>query len=325
MNPKLSIVILNWNGKKYLKDCLCSVFEQDYEDFNVVFVDNHSTDDSTAFVRENFPKVEVLQLDENYGFSKGTNIGIKYVLKKNNPGFILLLNNDTHIIQKDTFTRLVNFLEKDKKTGILGCKLVFPDGRVQCAGERINPLLAGGIALIERPMGEGPYKVDAIWGAVFLIKRAVIDKIGLFDEDFSPYLCEDADYCLRAKKAGYLTKIAPSIEVIHYLGPSISKIPSGYVDSVRKKNTVRFLVLNSYLPVSIFRLLYEANLYLKYFLVSLFERKNKEVAASPWNLKIRHDWKAMSRTFLQNYPLNTKFLKNIILKRIYRPKKIWYQ
>jgi len=108
MNPKVSIIIGNWNGKEYLKDCLKSVFDQQYLNFKVILVDNGSVDNSLEFVKKNYSAVEIISLDKNYGFAKANNIGIKHALKKYNPSYVLLQNNDTILLKDNAFTELIN-------------------------------------------------------------------------------------------------------------------------------------------------------------------------------------------------------------------------
>jgi GT2 family glycosyltransferase len=120
LNSEVCIIILNWNGKELLKDCLSSLFKlTGYPNYKVIVVDNGSTDGSFECVKKNFTQVDVLPLDKNYGFAKGNNKGIKYALKKYKPRYILLLNNDTKIIQRDWLTKLVETVESDKKMGLL--------------------------------------------------------------------------------------------------------------------------------------------------------------------------------------------------------------
>ena len=107
-HPLVAIIILNWNGKHLLRTCLSSLFKlTDYPNYKVIVVDNGSTDGSVEYVKKHFPKADILALDKNYGYAKGNNEGIKYALKKYNPDYVLLLNNDTKIIQKDWLCRAV--------------------------------------------------------------------------------------------------------------------------------------------------------------------------------------------------------------------------
>jgi len=222
-HPKVCIIILNWNGKELLKDCLSSIFKlTDYPNYKVIVVDNGSTDGSVEFVKKNFPKADVLALDKNYGFSKGNNIGIKYALKKYKPKYILLLNNDTKIIQKDWLTKLVETAESDEKIGIVGPKLIYPDGRIQHAGIDIKNLKHRGI-YEPKSMYTKIEGIDAVTGTCLLISLKTISKIGCLDEVYSPFSFEDVDFCLRAKRQGFKIIFNGKVVLIHREGVSTRK------------------------------------------------------------------------------------------------------
>lgn len=325
MNPSISIIILNWNGREYLQDCLASVFNQGYDNFKVIFVDNHSTDDSVDFVRQNFPNAEIITLDENYGFAKGNNIGIKHTIEKHNPDYIFLLNNDTIIVKKDVLKQLIDIAESDKKIGILGCRLIFCNGRIQYVGTQVKLLSPLGIKWIEpfKKIPHEAYEVYSASGAAFLIKRFVINRIGLFDEGFSPLYYEEIDYCARARKAKFLVKMAYSLEIMHHHGGSSRNKPPEYLNFVLRTNSIRFALLNFPLPLLIVRIFYEFYLLLKYLPANILERKHKDISIAPFNLRIRQNFKN-SLIFLFNpYAINLKNLRDIIYKRVFRTKKIY--
>ncbi len=226
--PLVSIIILNWNGKKLLKDCLSSLFKlTSYPNYKVIVVDNGSTDGSVEYVKKHFPKADILPLDKNYGFSKGNNEGIKYALKKYNPKYILLLNNDTEIIQKDWLTKMVEVAESDKKIGIVGCSLLFPDRTLQHAGMRrfSELILPSYIHRLSFQKVQNNFRIILVaLGACFMIKKSVIDKIGKLDEIYTPASYEDLDYFVRARKAGFLAVCAHNVKIIHKVSLSWKKI-----------------------------------------------------------------------------------------------------
>ena len=230
VSSKVCIIILNWNGKELLKDCLSSLFKlTDYPNYKVIVVDNGSTDGSVEFIKRNFKKADVLALDKNYGFSKGNNIGIKYALKKYNPKYILLLNNDTKIIQRDWLAKLVETAESDEKIGIVGPKLIYPDGRIQHVWTIVNPYrLSFFITHPKRGKVDNDKLsiikvVDALSAACMLVKRSVIEKIGLLDENFTPFWLEDIDFSLRAKNQKFKLVYNGKVRVIHLEGISTKK------------------------------------------------------------------------------------------------------
>ena len=310
MIPRVSVILLNFNGKEFLRDCLASILKQSYDNFNVILVDNHSTDGSLEFVRDNFPVVEVIALDRNYGFPKGHNIGIKYALEKHNPDYFLLLNNDIKIVREDTIKRLIEVAQNDRKTGILGCKLIYPDGKAQCVGGRLSPLSRFLFNWMDpsKETSQEIYEADIIIGAALLIKTPVINRIGLFDEGFSPMLSEEIDFCIRAKRCGFLLKIVPSLEIIHYLGQCLKKQPSDYISWINQKNYIRFMLLNAPLYLLIYGLSCEFYNTLKYITISIL-KKNERLDLA---------------TFFNPYLINIKNLREIVWRRTHRTAKLWF-
>jgi len=281
--PKVCIIVLNWNGKELLKDCLSSLFKlTDYPNYKVIVVDNGSTDGSVEYVKKNFPKADVLALDKNYGFSKGNNIGIKYALKKYRPKYILLLNNDTRIIQKDWLTKLVEIAESDEKIGIVGCNLIFPDGSLQHDGVKsLHNIIFPNY--VERK----PYKtydktlgyVIATNGACFLIRSEIIERYQIFyDEMFSPASYEDIDLFLRARKKGLKILHRYDVKIIH----------KASITWKRQANDFRFWLISrnySFVLLKHFK---------KYILLGISLRlltcifyKSDENSPNPRNIKVR--------------------------------------
>ncbi|MEM5830514.1 MAG: glycosyltransferase family 2 protein [Candidatus Aenigmatarchaeota archaeon] len=308
--PLVCIIILNWNGKELLKKCLSSLISlTDYPNYKVIVVDNGSTDGSVEFVKKNYPNVDVLALDKNYGFTGGNNRGIVYVIKKYNPKYVLLLNNDTEIIERDWLKKLVETAESNKRIGIVGCKLLYPDRTIQHAGIKITFLSEH----IGRYESEDKYSeirsVGAVTFACVLIKKEVFEKIGLLDETFFAGH-EDLDFCHRARKNGFLVVYNGKTKLIHYESVTVKKIFSekkwymerfgGFVIALRYYNFLYFLFV---LFVYIFQ--------------SFFERRNPKISiTSLLNLKPRKNFiKALILTLiaLKNSLIYFKFYKNSYL------------
>jgi GT2 family glycosyltransferase len=295
--PRVCIIILNWNGKELLKTCLTSLFKlTDYPNYKVIVVDNGSTDGSIEYVKKNFPKADVLALDKNYGFSKGNNEGIKYAIKKYNPEYIILLNNDIKICQKDWLLRIVKVAEDNEKIGIVGCRLVSP-------GKKNVEYFHGFL----KPTGMKPCKdeimqeVDWVLGALFLIKRRVVDKIGLLDEGFSPIFYEEIDYCARARAAGYKIIYNPLVTAIHLDGGTLRKVEArGYLYFVNQKNKFRFILLNYPISWILLRIPWEVGVLIN----SIFTGKFLPL--------------------LKAYIITLKNLMEILKKRRNRTMKIWF-
>lgn len=236
----LSIIILNWNAKDLLKDCLNSIYENTKDlSYEIIIVDNNSSDGSCAMVKENFLHRENFSLIENKdnkGFAWGNNQAIRVAKGR----AILLLNPDT-LINENAINKTYECLVKDEKLGVAGCKVLNIDGTLQLACRRMAPRpkdaffkIFGISKLFKNNKNLTRYNlthvsedefldVDSVSGCFLMIKREVIDKIGLLDETFFMY-GEEMDWCMRAKKAGYIVRYCPVGTIIHYKGESSKKL-----------------------------------------------------------------------------------------------------
>jgi len=228
----LSIIIVNWNGCDIIKNCLESIFENIKNlDYEVIVVDNNSADSSPRMIKDKFPSVNLIELDKNYGFAKANNIGIS----KSSGKYIVLLNSDT-TVKKGSFEKIIEYMDKDTKAGIVGPKLVYGNGDYQYSYGRFPTLLteiSGFLFLSKIPMLNAFFKdrfieekydcvteVDWISGACLFFKRDIIEKTTLLDEQFFMYM-EDIDFCLRAKSIGWKVMFYPFAEVVHLVGRSV--------------------------------------------------------------------------------------------------------
>jgi len=229
----LCIVIVNYNTERLLRDCLQSVYASaNGTPLNVWVVDNNSHDDSVAMVKASFPKAQVIENPCNVGFSKANNL----VISRSESDYVLLLNPDTLVIG-DAIERMVKFMDENPKVGIAGCKVLNRDGTLQLACRRSIPtprvafFRLTGLSLLfpkSRVMAEynltyqspeQTHEVGAVSGAFLMIRRKVIDEIGLLDERFFMY-GEELDWCLRAKRAGWTVMYHPAAQIVHYKGES---------------------------------------------------------------------------------------------------------
>jgi hypothetical protein len=214
-HPLISVVVVNYNGKKFLSDCLNSIFCQTYLPFEVILVDNASHDGSVEYVRQNFPDVKMVTQSTNLGFAGGTNAGIRQA----NGEFILTLNNDT-IVTPDFIDELAKPMVSDPLVGMCASKMIFPDGRINSTAICIS---RSGAAW-DRGLGEpdrGQYDVEKeVFGpcaGAALYRHTMFDEIGLFDEDFFLYM-EDVDLAFRARLSGWKCMYVPTARVIHVHG-----------------------------------------------------------------------------------------------------------
>jgi GT2 family glycosyltransferase len=215
MNPLISVIVVNYNGLRFLKPCLSSLVCQSFKESEIILVDNGSSDGSPDYVRKHFPSVTLLETGENRGFGGGVNAGIAIAKGE----FILTLNND---ITADG--RLLEEIHKpmlcDPDIGMCGAKMLLPDGRIYSAGI----LIFRSGAAMDRGIYEpdtGKYDRDEeVFGScagATLYRRAMLDKIGLFDEDFFLYM-EDVDLAFRGQLAGWRCRYVPAARVVHEYG-----------------------------------------------------------------------------------------------------------
>ncbi len=202
----------------------------------ILVVDNASTDGSAAAIRERFPELQLLALDENIGFARANNLAAKEAAKTKRERYLLLLNPDT-VATRTAFVELVTFADARPEAGIFGGRTTFPDGslnRASCWG-RPTPwstfCLGSGLAALFRgssffdPESLGAWarnterQVDIVSGCLLLIRRELWDTLGGFDEEFFMY-GEDADLCLRAALRGAPCRVTPLAEIVHIGGAS---------------------------------------------------------------------------------------------------------
>jgi len=197
--PLVAIVIVNWNKKEMTGNCLKSLKMTSYKNYKVILIDNGSTDGSIEYLKKINPKMIILRLKRNYGYTEGTNVGWKYALKNLNAKYVCAMDNDIVTVQKDWLSLIVSELEKDPLRGIGSGKHTFQNGNLQL------PYMGADRKDDNKP-AKGKYEfvkeVSSFFGPAIVIKNTVIRKIGCYDENFF-YGPNDIDYCLRAGKAGF--------------------------------------------------------------------------------------------------------------------------
>lgn len=217
---RLSIVVINYNTRDLTLKCIRSLInqykKQIYDkEFEIIVVDNASKDGSVQSFKT-IKEIILIENKENFGFSKGNNIGAKKASGK----YILFLNSDTEVKDKGILG-MIDFLEQNPKVGILGGKLLNSDGSIQPSSEKfyslanlIVVLLGGERAGLIRKNPNSLEKVDAVSGASLMIRRNLFEELKGFDENFFMYM-EDMEICYRAEKKGFYTYFFPEIELIH--------------------------------------------------------------------------------------------------------------
>jgi GT2 family glycosyltransferase len=215
-NGRVSVVIPNWNGKRFMAGCLDSLAKQTYDKVEVVVVDNGSADGSVELMRESYPHIQLIRFEQNTGFSVAVNAGIK----SSDSEFVALLNNDT-IVEPDWISEMVRAMREHPEIGSTGCKMLAYDDKelLDGAGDGYRRGgLPGRIGHREKDLGQfdAPRYILGACGGAAMYRRSMLDEIGLFDEDYFAYL-EDVDLGLRAQNAGYKCWYVPSA-IIYHLG-----------------------------------------------------------------------------------------------------------
>jgi GT2 family glycosyltransferase len=228
----LSIIIVNWNAREPLIDCLNSIASTlDLDSLEVILVDNASTDGSVELVRDRYPWVHLITNDENKGFARANNQAIEIC----SGHYILLLNPDTELCPH-AIENMINCAEDHPQVGAIGPKLLNSDGSLQLSCSPAPTLfrefwrmflLDNWVSFAKYDMGnwsqESPREVDVVQGACLLLKREVIDEIGILDEDFFVY-SEEVDLCRRLRTAGRSVIWEPRARVIHHGGQSTRQV-----------------------------------------------------------------------------------------------------
>lgn len=219
--PDLSVIIVNWNTQDLLRNCLTSVFSKPIElDFELFVVDNDSSDGSPNMVEREFPQVRLIRSGGNIGFSRANNLA----MRQSSSTSFLLLNSDT-VIDPQVMVETLRLLRSDSSIGTLGCKLIGLDSRVQDSYFHDYPSgpRVGSPGVVRE---DGLIECAQVWGAYQLVKREVIDQVGLLDEDFFMFY-EDVDWCWRMHDAGWKIVYDPNHSITHVMRASCKNAPSG--------------------------------------------------------------------------------------------------
>lgn len=234
----VSVIILNYNTCELTLNAIKSVYDsQTSFSYEIIVVDNHSSDASVVEIKRRYPDVRLVENPRNDGFSKGNNLGIKIAIGR----YILLLNSDT-IMGSDSLQTMVAFMDQNLPVGAAGCKIVLPDGSLDKACKRGFPTpsasfyYAFGISKLfpkvarfnQYQLGyldpDKDYPVDCLVGAFMMVRKQAIDQVGMLDEDFFMY-GEDIDWCFRIKQGGWQIHYYPYTQIVHHKGASSRRKP----------------------------------------------------------------------------------------------------
>lgn len=277
MTPRVTVVILNWNGERFLKTCLGSLQEQTFKDFGTVMVDNGSADDSVELVSRDFPEVEVVPMKGNQGFSAAVNAGIQ----ASDTELVALLNNDTES-DSGWLEALVRSVDAHPEAGFFASKLVdFHERRIlDGAGDALRRSgLPYRLGHGERDRGQydEPRYVFGACAAAALYRREMLQEIGLFDEDFFAY-CEDGDLNFRAQLAGYRCLYVPKAVVYHVGSASTGGKRSPTATRLGTRNGLWLLVKNLPAPL--------VPVFLPFFVLGQLSRLIVTTASGVWRAHV---------------------------------------
>jgi len=215
--PKVSIIIVNYNGKELLQKCLDSLLKVNYDNFEIILVDNNSTDGTVEFITKNYPSLIIIKLDSNKGFAEPNNVAAKISKGK----YLLFLNNDT-VVTPNFISEMVKVMETDKKIAVCQSLLLKPDGSVDSSGDFIDHL---GVVYNSKTEIDEIREVSSARGASMLVRSDIFEKLDGFDQKFFVTF-EDVDLCWRSWILGYRVLIIPTSIVYHEGGITIKKIKS---------------------------------------------------------------------------------------------------
>lgn len=243
LKPLTSIIIVNWNTKALTERCIQSIYDTIQSGFEIIMVDNGSTDGSAPYIREKYPQVHILANSSNKGYACANNQGIRAA----QGDLFLLMNSDTAILSPEPLERIRTFLHDNPAAGIIGAKLLYPNGKIQSCGREfisLKTLVKEQLlfrSALPKPMHAGvtALPVDYVDGAFLAIRRNVVDKIGLLNEAYYMY-AEDMEWCFAARRAGWQIVVLPDIEILHeHAASSIKRFREILVHNA--VNTCRFI------------------------------------------------------------------------------------
>lgn len=244
--PKVVIIILNWNGKENTINCLESLKLTTYSNYEIIVVDNGSTDGSARYFNNHYSEIGLIENGENLGFAEGNNVAIREVLKREEIKYIALLNNDT-IVKPDWLEKLVNALESDEKIGSCQPKilsLINPD-TIDAVGIYIDRY--GGAAQEghnEKDLGQYDRitEVFGVCAGAALYRANMLNQIGLFDKDFFAYY-EDVDLAIRARLFGWKSVCVPQAVIYHIHSATLGN-DSPFKKYLLERNSYYYVIKN---------------------------------------------------------------------------------
>ena len=264
----LTISIVNWNTRNELRECLNGIFSQENSiSSEIVVVDNGSTDGSVDMIRADFAdRVILIANPDNRGFGAAHNEAINQSAGR----YILVLNPDSHLVSSNALKRMVEYMDDNGDIGILGPRIINPDGTLQFSARRFPSMIAGVFRhtafgrlfpknrfvrryLMVDDSHDATMDVGWVSGCATMLRREMLDQIGLFDERFFMY-CEDVDICCRAGNTprpdggNWRVVYFPEVEIMHQIGAASDKNPIAMIKQHHRSMLLYFLKYNARSP-----------------------------------------------------------------------------
>lgn len=247
MRDLVSIIIVNWNGLRWLPDCFGSLAKQDYTNCEIIFVDNASKDESVAWVKKHYPETKIVVNRENLGFADANNAGYRQAKGK----YILFLNNDTRVT-KTFLTELVHVIAADASIGAVQSKTLLMDrpDTHDSVGAFLTPtgfLYHYGFGAKDQKKYDTEIELYTAKGACMMFRRDVLAGVAIdgniFDPDYFAYF-EESDLCHRVWLAGYRIVYAYTSVIYHKLGATSSSMDNAFIQYHSFKNRIRTYLKN---------------------------------------------------------------------------------
>ncbi|MEN7982328.1 MAG: glycosyltransferase family 2 protein [Nanoarchaeota archaeon] len=270
-----AILVNTWNDKKFLKGCFDNLQSQTYKDFEIIMIDNNSSDGSVEYVKKNFPKIKIFALQENLGYTGGNNKGIEYSIN-NNFKYTFIMNNDAEL-EKDCLEKLINIMKSKDKIGIVVPEIYEYDehkDKIYLRGGIMN-LKMGAPKAVTINKEKDIYDVDTVSGCVLLVNNEVYKKTSAFYTGFFMYW-DDPDFSLRVKRAGFENK--------YFTGTQVYHLGSGSTKNTNFPKTY-YLVRNRFIMIKMHAKFLDRMIFYFYFLIKfpyfiLSKKNDREIYLS---------------------------------------------
>ncbi len=287
----VSFIIPSWNAKEYLLKCIDSIVNNctQYK-YEIIIVDNCSSDGSAEAVSKKFQEIQVINLEKNLGFAKACNIGIK----KSKGDLLFIVNSDTEVFQEN-ITKMIKYMKKNSDVGILGPRVQGADGRIQRSYMR-TPTVWNQLCrtlfldkMTKKSKFFGGYlmkdfcndittTVDIINGCFWVVRKVALKTVGLLDERFFIY-GEDMDWCLRFRQKGWKVVYFSGANIIHYGGMSSANAPLKFYIEMQKANLVFWIKHKNKLEVYLYVCIQLLHMFIRcagYRIIAIFKNKEKK-------------------------------------------------